>query len=81
MRLSNVEYDVVYVDPSRSTSGDGTTPAKALKSLPSTAGDFLDNTCYIIRRTAETAAALGMRHAVKPLTMGLLSQWMKTQIG
>ena len=56
MRLSNVEYDVVYVDPSRSTSGDGTTPAKALKSLPSTAGDFLDNTCYIIRRTAETAA-------------------------
>ena len=56
MRLSNVEYSVVYVDPSRSSSGDGTTPANALKSLPSTAGDFQNNTCYLIRRTAETAA-------------------------
>ena len=57
MRLSNIEYDVVYVDPSRGSSGDGSTPANALKSLPATAGDFQDNTCYIIRRTAETAAA------------------------
>ena len=56
MRLSNVEYAVVYVDPSKSSSGDGTTPAKALKSLPTTAADFQNNTCYLIRRTAETAA-------------------------
>ena len=56
MRYSNVEFNVVYVDPSKSSSGDGTTPAKALKSLPSTASDFQNNTCYIIRRTAETAA-------------------------
>ena len=56
MRYSNVEFDVVYVDPSKSSSGDGTTPANALKSLPSTASDFQNNTCYIIRRTAETAA-------------------------
>ena len=57
MRYSNVEFSVVYVDPSKSSSGDGTTPAKALKSLPSTAADFQNNTCYLIRRTAETLAA------------------------
>src|SRR5574344_151959 len=56
MRYSNVEFSVVYVDPSRSASGDGTTPETALKSLPATAGEFLDNTCYLIRRTAESAA-------------------------
>ena len=56
MRYSNVDFNVVYVDPSRGTAGDGTTPANALKSLPASAGDFLDNTCYIIRRTAETSA-------------------------
>ena len=57
MRYSNVDFNVVYVDPSRSSSGDGTTPANAMKSLPATAADFEDNTCYLIRRTAETAAA------------------------
>ena len=56
MRYSNVEFNVVYVDPSRGTDGDGTTPAKAKKNLPSTAGDFANNTCYIIRRTAESSA-------------------------
>ena len=56
MRYSNVEFNVVYVDPSKSSSGDGTTPAKALKSLPSTASDFQNDTCYIIRRTAEGAS-------------------------
>ena len=45
MRYSNVDFNVVYVDPSKSSSGDGTTPAKALKSLPSTASDFQDDTC------------------------------------
>ena len=56
MRLSNVEYDVVYVDPSRSAAGDGATPATALKSLPATAAEFRNNTCYLVRRTAESAA-------------------------
>ena len=54
MRYSNVDFNVVYVDPSRGTDGDGTTPAKAKKNLPSTAADFVNNTCYIIRRTAES---------------------------
>ena len=52
MRYSNVDFDIVYVDPSRGTGGDGTTPATALKALPATASDFQDNTCYLIRRTA-----------------------------
>ena len=56
MRYSNVDFDIVYVDPSRGTGGDGTTPATALKSLPATASDFQDNTCYLIRRTAESAS-------------------------
>lgn len=75
MRYSNVEFDVVYVDPSKSSSGDGTTPANALKALPSTAGDFQNNTCYLIRRTAETAAATipnGTNYdAVNLLVMGM----------
>ena len=54
MRISNVDYAVVYVDPSKSTSGDGTTPAKAMNALPASASAFADNTCYLIRRTAET---------------------------
>lgn len=58
MRYSNVDFNVVYVDPSRGTAGDGTTPAKALKSLPATAADFQNNTCYIIRRTAESSACV-----------------------
>ena len=51
MRYSNVDFNIVYVDPSRGTDGDGTTPATAKKNLPSTAADFQNNTCYIIRRT------------------------------
>lgn len=56
MRYSNVDFNVVYVDPSASTAGDGTSPSSPLKALPSTAADFEDNTCYLIRRTAETSA-------------------------
>ena len=57
MRYSNVDFSVVYVDPSKSSSGDGTTPAKALNALPSTTDGFADATAYVIRRTAETSAA------------------------
>ena len=58
MRYSNIDFNVVYVDPSKSSSGDGSTPANALNALPSTAAAFADNTCYLIRRTAEAKAAV-----------------------
>ena len=57
MRYSNVEFNVVYVDPSASTNGDGTSPTNATNALPTTAAGFADNTAYVIRRTAETTAA------------------------
>ena len=72
MRYSNIDFNVVYVDPSKSSSGDGTTPAKALNALPSTAAAFADNTCYLIRRTAETAAAVipnGTNSSIKNLML------------
>ena len=56
MRYSNVDFNVVYVDPSASTAGDGSTPTSPLKALPATAADFEEDTCYIIRRTAITSA-------------------------
>lgn len=58
MRYSNVEFSVVYVDPSKSTSGDGTMPTTAKNALPTSASDYVDGTCFIIRRTAETAACV-----------------------
>ena len=57
MLYSNVDFNIVYVDPSIATAGDGATPATALKNLPATAEEFVNNTCYLIRRTKETAAA------------------------
>lgn len=56
MIYSNLDFSVIYVDPSIATGDDGATPAMALKDLPATADAFADNTCYLIRRTAETAA-------------------------
>ena len=53
MRYANIDFSVVYVDPSKSSSGTGATPATALNALPSTAAAFADNTCYLVRRTAE----------------------------
>ena len=53
MIYSNVDFNVVYVDPSIETAGDGTTPATALADLPATAEEFVDDTCYLIRRTTE----------------------------
>ncbi len=50
MLYSNTEYNVVYVDPSTGTAGDGSAPAAALKDLPA-ADSLADRTCYIIRRT------------------------------
>ena len=58
MIYSNVDFNVVYVDPSIETPGDGTTPAGALKALPASAADFTDKTCYLIRRTTEDSAVV-----------------------
>lgn len=58
MRYANIDFNVVYVDPSKTSSGDGTTPGNALNALPSTVASFTDDTCYLIRRTAEAKAAI-----------------------
>lgn len=58
MIYSNVDFNVVYIDPSIEAPGDGTTPAGALKALPASAADFTDNTCYLIRRTPEESAVI-----------------------
>ena len=70
MRYANIDLSVVYVDPSKSSSGTGATPATALNALPSTAASFADNTCYLVRRTAEAKAAVipnGTNNSVKNL--------------
>ncbi len=72
MRYSNIDFNVVYVDSSKSSSGDGSTPANALNALPSTAAAFADNTCYLIRRTAEAKAAVipnGTNSSIKNLLL------------
>ena len=72
MRYANIDFNVVYVDPSKSSLGDGSTPANALNALPSTAAAFADNTCYLLRRTAETAAAVipnGTNSSIKNLML------------
>ena len=43
------EYDIIYVDPSSETAGDGSTYESPLKQLPST---LENNKCYLIRRTS-----------------------------
>ncbi len=56
MRYSNIDFTVRYVDPSKSSSGTGETPATALNNLPANASGIAENTCYLIRRTAEASA-------------------------
>lgn len=46
----NVEFNIVYIDPTIASAGDGSTPASALLDLPDT---LVDNTCYLMRRTNE----------------------------
>jgi len=72
MRYANIDFNVIYVDPSKSASGDGSTPANALNALPSTAASFADGTCYLVRRTAEAKAAVipnGTNSSVKNLML------------
>lgn len=52
MLLSNVEYQVRYIDPSKTTNGAGRYVTDAMNQLPA----LENNTCYIIRRTAEAKA-------------------------
>ena len=40
MRYSNVDYNVLYVDPSRSANGNGSTPATAMNALPASASSI-----------------------------------------
>ena len=58
MRYSNIDYTVLYVDPSKTTNGNGSTPANALNALPTSVSSIPNNTCYIIRRTAEAKACV-----------------------
>ncbi len=56
MFFSNVDFNVIYVDPSIEEAGDGTTPTTALSNLPQTLGEFVNDSCFIIRRTSEDYA-------------------------
>lgn len=50
LNYNTIDYNIVYIDPTLATPGDGTTPALALSTFPT---PLVDNTCYIIRRTSE----------------------------
>ena len=52
---NNTVYTQVFIDPSKTVAGDGTTPANAFFDFPTT---LADNTCYVIRRTNETPNTL-----------------------
>ena len=58
MILSNTNFNVLYVDPSAASAGDGSTPAAALKALPASASGIADDTCYLVRRTAASSEAV-----------------------
>ena len=55
MLFCNIDFAVVYIDPSIASGGDGSTPSLALRNLPEVS-NLADRTCYIIRRTAENAS-------------------------
>lgn len=61
---NGVQYTIVFVDPSKSSSGDGTSVAQALNQLPAKLADF---TCYLIRRTT-TGEAFVQHDASSSLT-------------
>ena len=77
-----IGFDIALLDISM-PGMDGFAAARAIRAAnrPDAEGMLLIAlTGASSQGTAETAAALGMRHAVKPLTMCLLSQWMKEEI-
>lgn len=56
MYFSNIDYTVCYVDPSKSTNGDGSSIVDAMNNLPQDDSGYAENTLYLIRRTAEAVA-------------------------
>ncbi len=58
MILSNTNFNILYVDPSAASAGDGSTPAAALKALPASASNIANGTCYLVRRTAASSEAV-----------------------
>ena len=50
LKYNSINYNIVYVDPSIESAGDGSSHSSALKTLPS---PLVDETCYLIRRTTE----------------------------
>lgn len=64
VNYDGVQYTIVFVDPSKSSSGDGTSLAQALNQLPATLNNF---TCYLIRRTT-TGEAFVQHDASSALT-------------
>ena len=47
LQYNGTEYNILYIDPTIETAGDGSTPATALLDIPS---PLTDKTCYLIRR-------------------------------
>lgn len=52
LNYEGVDYNVVYIDPSSETNGDGTTYSTAMNAFPSS---YTDKTVYLFRRTDETS--------------------------
>lgn len=50
LTYNGIEYNILYIDSTIGTSGDGSTPATALANIPS---PLVDKTCYIIRRSED----------------------------
>ena len=68
LKHNSINYNIVYVDPSIETAGDGSSHSSALKTLPS---PLVDETCYLIRRTTEEYLTdmqkshnVGLRHII-----------------
>lgn len=52
LSYESIDYNVVYIDPSAETNGDGTTYSTAMNVFPSS---YTDKTVYLFRRTDETS--------------------------
>ena len=52
LSYEGIDYNVVYIDPSAETNGDGTTYSTAMNVFPSS---YTDKTVYLFRRTDETS--------------------------
>ena len=57
MILHSKQHEVIYIDPSISTAGDGSTPATALNTFPTDANAWPEYVVFVIRRTEENKYA------------------------